>query len=165
MLKIEPLGKQHRSNIDKNSCHTFLCIGNKRHLCQLSLNKIMFSQNEAIVSCNHIYKDNYVEIGHQNSAQVGQLIPLFDTFVDLVNRVGEWQNTDWWVPNSFFCPTEYDEVHICLDTRCLLFREPFNYVMFYKYCFGCYYLDSSIILWTSHVFVLFHIQNQRESAT
>ena len=46
-----------------------------------------------------------IELGYRNPAQTDQLNPSFDTFADLVNRVGMWQNNDWLVPNSDFSPT------------------------------------------------------------
>ena len=43
--------------------------------------------------------------GYRNTAQTGQLNPLFHTFADLVNRVRTRPNTDWLVSNSLFSPT------------------------------------------------------------
>ena len=37
---------------------------------------------------------NCIELG-LNSAQTGQLNPLFNTYTDVVNRVGARQNCDW----------------------------------------------------------------------
>ena len=56
------------------------------------------------------------ELGHLNSAQTGQLTPLFLTFTDLVNRVGALLNTDWLVPNSLFSPSNTSKVRVTVLT-------------------------------------------------
>ena len=58
-----------------------------------------------------------MELGHRNSAQIGQLNRLFFILADLVNRVGEWLNTDWLVPISPFAPTVRGFLYIARITQ------------------------------------------------
>ena len=58
--------------------------------------------------------------GYRNRAQTGQLNPLFHNFVDLMNRVGAWQNTDWSESNSFFSATDRQTRLKALSSRTML---------------------------------------------
>ena len=53
------------------------------------------------------HKENFIELGHLNSLQTGQLNPLFHIYTNLVNKVGAWQSTDWWVSDISYFPLVY----------------------------------------------------------